>query len=362
MVGFRPRVEVVKNILQPGVVGGRKAGKAQLIIAGVAAEHPRTVADKLGAALPEGTVELACLTEAAAADTAAQHLDTGAVLHCAHKRHHKVFRWGKAVHILHDGLCHARRHAGAVGRDSLDAAILLVGHIVEGRHIDTGELCQLQQQPLFIPALLFALLHGGTDVLQHLLALTKLHHIKEVCHRLGVAYTGAARDDERPPLITVGGPQRDARQAQHCQNIRVAQLIFKREADNVKIRQRIFAFKAVQRNVQPLHLGLHVRPWHKGALTPPVFVAVQNIVQDLLAQKGHADLIGIRKAERHAHIHLGFILVDAARLAARVTARLLYQTQGLFKFWGKFRHFGEPSLPCYFRRPVRAAVIVKAYI
>ena len=96
--------------------------------------------------------------------------------------------------------------------------------------------------------------------------------------------------------------------------------------------------------MQALHLLFHVHPGHKGSLAPPVFVAVEQLVQDFFAQKGHADLIGIREAERHAHIHLGFVFVDAARLAARVTARLLYQTQGLFKFRGKFRHIGEPSL------------------
>ena len=148
MVGLSPAVQFIQNVLQPGMVGGGKARKAQLVIAGVAAKLAGALADKLGAALPEGTVELARLTEAAAADAAAQHLDTGAVLHRADKRHNEVFRRGETVHILDDGLGHAGRDARAVRGHGLNAAILLVGHIVEGRHIDAGELCQLQQ-PLY---------------------------------------------------------------------------------------------------------------------------------------------------------------------------------------------------------------------
>ena len=99
MVGLRPGVEVVKNILQPGVVGGRKTGKAQFIIAGVAAEHPCTVADKLGAALPEGTVELACLTEAAASDTATLDLKYNTVLRRTNKWNDRILRVDSLTHI-----------------------------------------------------------------------------------------------------------------------------------------------------------------------------------------------------------------------------------------------------------------------
>ena len=326
------------------MVGGGQARQAQFVIAGVAAECTGAVADELGAALAEGAVELPGLTEAAAADTAAQHLDTGAILHRADQRHDEVFRRGEAVHILDDGLGHAGRDARAVRGNGLNAAILLVGHIVEGRHVDTGDLRQCQQQLFFVPALLFALFNRCADILQHLFALAQLHNVEEIRHRLGVADAGAARNNERPALVAVSRPQRNTRQAQHSQDVCVGQLIFQREADDIKIAQRILALEAVQRNVQPLHLFFHVGPGHEGTLTPPVFVAVQNVVQNFFAQERHADFVSVREAERHAHIYFGFVFVDAARLAARVTARLLYQAQGLFKFRGKFRHIGEPSL------------------
>ena len=210
MVGLSPAVQFIQNVLQPGMVGGGKARKAQLVIAGVAAKLAGALADKLGAALAEGTVQLACLAKPAAAHTAAQHLDAGAVLHSADQRHHKVFRWLIVVHIFDDGLGDTCRHAGAVGLDGLDAAVLLIRYIVERRDVDAGDLSHFQQQLFFRPPLFFALLHGGTDVLQHLLTLTQLHDVEEIRHRLSVTDAGAARDNERPAAVTVCSAQRDA--------------------------------------------------------------------------------------------------------------------------------------------------------
>ena len=307
------------------MIGGGQTRQAQFIVAGVAAERAGAVADELGAAFTEGAVELACLTEAAAAHAAAQHLDAGAVLHRTDERHNKVFRRGEAVHIPDDGLCHAGGNAGTVRGDGLNAAILPVGHIVEGRHVDAGNFGEFQKQLFFVPALLFAPLDCGADVLEHLLTLAQLHDVEEIRHRLGVADAGAAGNNQRPALVAVRGAQRNTRQAQHGQHVRVGQLIFQREADDVKIGQRILALKAVERNVQPLHLLLHIGPGHERALTPPVFVAVEDVVEDLFAEERHADLVGIGEAERHAHIDPGLILIDTARLAAGVPARLLHK-------------------------------------
>ena len=326
------------------MVGRRQTRQAQFVITGIAAELARAFADELGAALTEWAVELARLAEAAAAHAAAQHFDTGAVLHGTDQRHHKVFGRLVVVHIFDDRLGDTLRHAGAVGLDGFDAAILFIRHIVERRDVNAGDLRHFQQQPIFCPALLFALLDSGADVLQHLLTLAQLHDIEEISHRLGIADAGAARDDERPAGVTVRRAQRDARQAQHSQNIGVAKLVFQREADDVKIRQRVLAFEAVERDIQPFHLLFHVGPGHECALTPPVFVAVEDIVQNLFAQEGHADLVGIREAERHTDVDFGLIFIDAARLAAGVAARFLDQAQCFFEFGRKFRHYGEPSL------------------
>ena len=97
--------------------------------------------------------------------------------------------------------------------------------------------------------------------------------------------------------------------------------------------------------MQALHLLFHVHPGHKGSLAPPVFVAVEQLVQDFFAQKGHADLIGIREAERHAHINVCFIFIGAARFTAGITARLLNQTERFFQLRGKFGHVATLPYP-----------------
>ena len=207
------------------MIRGGQAGEAQFIVAGVVAEHPGAVADELGRTLPEGAVNLSRLTEPAAAHAAAQHLHAGAVLHRAHHGHHEIFRRGVIVHV-DDGLGDPFRHTGTVGADALHPAVLQIAHIIKGRHIYAGNFGQRQQQCFLVPAQLFALLHRGADVLQHLFAFAQLHDVKEIRHRLRVADAGAARDDERPALIPVGGAQRDAGQPEHGQHIGVAKLIF----------------------------------------------------------------------------------------------------------------------------------------
>ena len=307
------------------MVGGGKAGQAQLVIAGVAAQLARAVADEFGAALTERAVQLPRLAEAAAAHAAAQNLHAGAVLHGAHQRHHKVCGRGEIVHILHDGLGHGGGHAGAVGGDGFNAPVLFVRYIVKRRHIHAGQLGKLQQKLLLVPVLLFAGLDGGADILQHLLALAQLHHVKEIRHRLGIADARPAGDDQRPALVTVSGAQRDARQAQHGEDVGVAKLVFQGKADDVKLGQRVLAFKAVQGQPQALHLLFHIGPGHERALAPPVFVAVEQLVQNFFAQKGHTDLVGIREAERHTDIDLGLIFIGTARFTAGVTAGLLHK-------------------------------------
>src|SRR5699024_6423414 len=65
---------------------------------------------------------------------------------------------------------------------------------------------------------------------------------------------------------------------------------------------------------------------------PPVFMSVEQFVQDLLPQKGHAHFIRIREAEGKPHIHLVLLLDDAAGLAARIAAGFLHMEKRLSEF------------------------------
>ncbi len=159
---------------------------------------------------------------------------------------------------------------------------------------------------------LFGLFDLGADAGQLIFTLAQLDHIKTVRNGFRVAGAGAARHDQRPAFIAILGIERDARQIQHCQNIGIGKLVLQGEAHCIKSGERILALHGVERQTKTLHLGLHIQPRHKSTLAPPVFVAVEQLIQDLFAEEGHTHLIGVRKAERKADIHFFFVLIYTA--------------------------------------------------
>ena len=222
----------------------------------------------------------------------------------------------------------------------------MVGDIVESRDIHARDLCNVEQQLLFGDALFFGLFDLGADGGQLVFALTQLDDIKEIRNRLGVAGAGAARNDQRPAVITVFGVERDTCQVQHGKDIGIGKLVLQGKAHSIKGRERFFALHSVQRQLQALHLCLHIQPRHKGALAPPVLVAVEQLVQDLFAQKGHSHLVGIREAEGKAHIHLVLFFIDTAGLSASIAAGLLHPSQRFFQFGIKHRVLHKQSVFC----------------
>ena len=192
----------------------------------------------------------------------------------------------------------------------------------------------------------FGLFDLSADGGQLVLALAQLDDVKEIRDRLGVAGAGAARYDQRPAVVTVFGIERDASQVQHGKDIGVGKLVLQGKAHGVKGREGVFALHGVQRQLQALHLRLHIQPRHKGALAPPVLVAVEQFVQDLFAQKGHSHLVGIREAEGKAHIYLILFFIDTAGLAAGIAAGLLHPSQRFFQFGIKHRVLHKQSVFC----------------
>ncbi len=326
-----PLIQIIQQFFQLAVVGGGQAGQAQLLIAGVGAQILCRLIQQAGIPLAHGAVQETRLTEAAAAHTAAQHFNAGAILDGTHHGHNKV-RWrSKLVQILDDSLGDDRRDTRLVGGNGFDPAVLKVGHIVEGGDVDPGDLCNAAQQLLFGDTALFlGALDLGADGGQLVFALTQLDNIKEIRNRLRVAGAGAARHDQGPVLVAVLCVERNVRQIEHGQNVGIGKLVLQSKAHSIKGRERVLALHGVQGQIQPLHLSLHIQPGHKGPLTPPVLVAVEQLVQDLLAEEGHAHLVGIREAECKPDIHLFFVFIHAARFAAGVTARFLHPAQRFF--------------------------------
>ena len=104
------------------------------------------------------------------------------------------------------------------------------------------------------------------------------------------------------------------------------------EAHRIKGSERVFALHGIERQVQALHLGLHIEPRHEGTLAPPVLVAVEQLVQNFLAEEGHTHLVGVREAECKADVHLFFVFIYTAGFAASVAAGLLHPSQRFFQF------------------------------
>ena len=328
-----PLVQVIQQFFQLAVVGGGQAGKAELLITGIGAQVLRRLVQQAGITLTHGAVQKPRLTDPAAAHAAAQHLDAGAILNGTHHGHHEVRRRGKLVQILDDGLGDAGRDARLVGRDGLDPAVLVILHIIERRDVDAGDFGDAQQQLLFgDAAFLFGLLDLSTDAGQLVFTLTQLDHIEEIRNGFRIAGAGTARHDQRPALVAVFGIERDARQIQHSQNVRIGKLVLQGKSHCIKGSQRVFALHGVERQVQAFHLGLHIEPRHEGTLAPPVLVAVEQLVEDLLAEEGHTHLVGVREAECKADVHLFFVFIYTAGFAASVAAGFLHPSQRFFQF------------------------------
>ena len=164
MLLWGPLIQIIQQFFQLAVVGGGQAGQAQLLIAGVGAQILCRLIQQAGIPLAHGAVQEARLAEPAAARTAAQqHFNAGTILDGPHHGHNKV-RWrGKLVQILDDGLGDDRRDARLVGGNGLDPAVLKVSHIVEGRDIDPGDLCNAAQQLLLETPPSFLALDLGAD-------------------------------------------------------------------------------------------------------------------------------------------------------------------------------------------------------
>ena len=239
-----------------------------------------------------------------------------------------------AVHVADDRLLHHRRHA--VQRlDGPDGAVFIILHVVQAGDITAGNIGHRPQQTLFPPFFRFGFADQLADGGQLFLALAQHHHVDEVGQRLGVAHAGPARHHQRPFLAAVGRAQRDARHVQHGQDVGVGKLVLQCEAHHVKGGERVFALQAVQRDGALFHLGLHVHPRHEGALAPPAGILVQQLVQNLHAQEGHAHLVGIGEAEGKAQVQLGLVLIHTARFAAGVAARFLHGGQRRLQFFVK---------------------------
>ncbi len=108
---------------------------------------------------------------------------------------------------------------GEGGLNSSDRAVGVVVHIVEARHVHTGDARQRPQLNLpRVPARLLIDLHHLDD---SLLPIADDERIYKPGDRLRVEGRVATGDDERIPLVPLAGPQRETSQVEHLKEIGV---------------------------------------------------------------------------------------------------------------------------------------------
>ena len=125
------------------------------------------------------------------------------------------------------------------------------------------------------------------------------------------------------------GGQRDPAQIEHRQQVAVAEIVLKREAEHIELDQRGERFQAVQRDASVAESLLHVGPGGERPLAHPVVATVHFMVEDLQPVVAHPNGIGVREDKAKLSSHAAMIFHHGIDLAADVLPRSLHPRQHL---------------------------------
>ena len=316
------RNQLVRQFLQAPVIGGGKAGKGNFIVAGIVHNLHRLAVEHLRTLLAHRAAAEACLAEPAAPDAAPENLQIGPVV--------DDFRGGNdhsggeigGIQILDDSLGDHRRCA-LTDLHGGKGAVRVILRGIEARHIDAIDLGHLPEEFLLAPSGILRFLIKGNDFHSDVFSLADGEKVDEIRQGLRVEGTNATGKNHVFQTVTIFGMQGDTSQIQHIENIGIGHLIADGEGDHVKIRHRVLAFQSPQGQMVFAHLLLHIPPRGKHPLAPHPVHSVHHTVENPHSHIGHADLIGIREAERHPDVHILFVLLHRAPFAAGISGRLL---------------------------------------
>ena len=323
-------LQLIAQLRQRRIVAGGQAGERDLLIAGVVAGADAVVGAEVAAAIADRAVDIARLTEAAAADAAPEQLQGDTVLDDLGGGDDGIYREIGLVHVVDDALCHHGRCA-VTGRDGRHGAVVVIGHIVKGRDIDTVQPGSGAEKIGLAPALA-----AGAAVELHqlhgdVLALAQADQIDEVGQGLGVVHGGAAGDDQRGQAGAVRGVEGNVGQVQHIEDGGKGHLVANGEGHNVIVGDGVAGFQGKKGHFRLTQLGLHVAPGSEHALAPDAGDIVHYAVEDTHTQVGHTDLVGIREAEGNAGVYRRLVLEDGVVFAAHVAGGLLHPGQDAFQ-------------------------------
>ena len=136
----------------------------------------------------------------------------------------------------------------------------------------------------------------------------------------GLKARGAAGDDQGVRLVPLLTAKRDPAQIEHHQNVRVGEFVLEGEADDVEGGKRPLRLQGAEGQSAAAQLRLHVRPGGVAALAGDLRQPVQDGVEDLEAEVGHPDLIGVGEGEGKAEAAGLRVFPDGIDLAPGVAA------------------------------------------
>ncbi|OPY06515.1 MAG: hypothetical protein A4E67_01433 [Syntrophaceae bacterium PtaB.Bin038] len=226
-----------------------------------------------------------------------------------HERHDGLEREGPPVEVGDHALAHPLPPA------------------VQGRHVETAqggkalEDLRALQTPLFRPE------EDPGDLRDDLLALADDEGVEEGGHGQRVERAGSPGDHDGVAVAPVLRAQGHAPEVEQGQDVRVGKLVLQGDADEIEGRKRRARLEGREPQPARPQPGFHVRPGGVDALGADVRVGVQDGVEDLQAQVGHAHLVGVGKGQGNAKAAGGAVLDRGVGLAAGVSAGLLDEGQ-----------------------------------
>jgi hypothetical protein len=316
------------DIRDPGEVRGGQRRERDLVVAGASEALGHHRADLLGGPLAHRPGDHAGLAEPAAPRAAPEHLDVQPVVHHLGQGHQLAARVGPVGEVGDGPLLH---HLGRLGPHGLhgDEVGAVVAGLVGGGHVHPGQAAERAQDlPPVAAAGALPVAHHLGDLRDRLLAVAEDDDVEEVGDGLRVVGAVAARDDQRVLGPAIGGSHGHAGEVHAVQQVGVGELRRQVERQQVEGAGGTVGVDAEQRHPGRPQLGLEVHPRGVGPLGERVGALVEDLVEDLQALVGQADLVGVRVDEQpgdHVAGGAGAAPVRLLRpvLAADVPRRLL---------------------------------------
>ena len=221
------------------VIAGGKRGEGHLLVTRLLAKALGLFLDSVDIFFAERAINKARLTKTAAAYTAAQYLYHRSVMHDGSKRHNEAIGVIDLIEVLYNSLFDTRGDGIGIRLYLADSAVLVIGNIVKLRNVNAIYFSRFAQKFKFCGVRGLHFFVQLKQLYVYLLALAENEHIKEISHRFGIADAWPAADNYRGKVGTVFRKHWQTRQIEHSKNVGIRKLILKREADEIKIADRV---------------------------------------------------------------------------------------------------------------------------